>query len=107
LMIETTDLAEHLKGADLLITGEGCTDGQTTSGKLCAVVADTAAAAGVPTVLISGALKGDLAALREKFIAALSIAPGPVSLQEALENSQENLYNTVVGLAGIFKAIKL
>ncbi len=106
LMIELTGMKELLKDADLLITGEGCTDGQTTSGKLCAVVADTASQAGVPTVLLSGAIKGDFALLRKKFIATLSIASGPGALEDALKNAPDNLYNTVVSVIGIIKALK-
>ncbi len=106
LMIELTGMKEHLIDADLLITGEGCTDGQTTSGKLCAVVADTASQAGVPTVLLSGAIKGDFAPLREKFVTTLSIASGPGPLEDALKNASGNLYNTVVSVIGIIKALK-
>jgi glycerate kinase len=106
LMIELTGIKEHLKDADLLITGEGCTDGQTTSGKLCAVVADAASQAGVPAVLLSGAIKGDFAPLREKFVATFSIASGPGPLEDALKNAPDNLYNTVVSVIGIIKALK-
>ena len=48
------------EGADLLITGEGRTDAQTASGKLCAVLAGMARERGVKTLLLSGALYGEL-----------------------------------------------
>ncbi|MFA6717003.1 MAG: glycerate kinase, partial [Victivallaceae bacterium] len=60
LIMEITGLKQKLPGADILITGEGCTDFQTAHGKLCAVVAQAAKEAEVPAVLVSGALKGDL-----------------------------------------------
>ena len=106
LMIELTGMKEHLKNADLLITGEGRTDNQTLSGKLCQVVAETASAKNVPTILLSGAVSGDTKKLLKSFTTVLSITPGPVQLQEALENSRKNLYNTAAGLAALIIRLK-
>jgi glycerate kinase len=39
LVISMLELEKHLPGTNLLITGEGCTDSQTESGKLCAEIA--------------------------------------------------------------------
>jgi glycerate kinase len=91
LMIETAGLKQKLAGADLLITGEGRTDSQTSSGKLCAVIADTARALNVPVVVLSGALKIENANFPESFTGAFSICNGPCSLEQALADSKENL----------------
>ncbi|MCL2110947.1 MAG: glycerate kinase [Clostridiales bacterium] len=56
IVIDVTGLAEKLKGASLLITGEGCTDIQTLSGKTVHGVAMLAKSLGVPVVVISGSL---------------------------------------------------
>ena len=107
LMIELTGMKEHLENANLLITGEGCTDNQTLSGKLCQIVADTAAEANVPTILLSGAVNGDISKLRKSFTTVLSISTGPIPLEEALEKSRCNLYNTAAGLAALIKRLKI
>lgn len=106
LMIEITGLEKHLAGADLLITGEGCTDAQTAGGKLCAVVAETAKRAGVPTVLLSGAIVGGSEALGGLFAGAFSIATGPCTLQEAIRATRQNLFSAAASVAGLCKAVR-
>lgn len=91
LVIEAAGLHRELRDADLLITGEGRTDDQTAGGKLCSVVAEAAAAAGVPAILASGAVCGDPDALRRRFAAAFSIARGPGSLAGAMRDTAANL----------------
>ena len=91
LVIDSSGLPGALKGSTLVITGEGCSDEQTLCGKLCAVVADHAAKEGVPAVLVSGAVKGNLQALERVFSGVFSISPGAVSLAEAMENTAANL----------------
>ncbi len=95
LVAEITGLEQQLESADLLVTGEGRTDAQTKDGKLCSVVAELASKHRVPTILVSGSLDGDLPLLLESFTAAFSISHGPITLEEALASSRENLYFTV------------
>ena len=56
VVAEVVGLRERLEGADLVITGEGRLDGQTSYGKTVAGVARLAAAAGVPVIVVPGAL---------------------------------------------------
>ena len=49
-------LRERIRGADLLLTGEGCLDGQSGYGKTVAGVARMAAESGVPVLVVPGAL---------------------------------------------------
>jgi len=80
------------KGVDLVITGEGMTDNQTTtSGKLCAVVARESRKAKVPVAVLSGALGGDAGALLSSFDYAMSVSCGETSLDAMLKNGQRNL----------------
>ncbi|MDD2404700.1 MAG: glycerate kinase [Victivallaceae bacterium] len=88
LIMEITGLHQKLHDANLLITGEGCSDEQTGTGKLCSAVAAAAHRLNVPVVLLSGALKGDFS---ENFTAAWSIARGPGSLEDAIKNTAQNL----------------
>jgi glycerate kinase len=91
LIAETVGLPAALDGADLLITGEGRTDGQTASGKLCSVLADIARERGVKTLLISGALHGDLDPFLEIFDFAFSISAGHTSLAECIAHAPRDL----------------
>lgn len=90
VVIEATGLEQQLAGAGLVISGEGRTDGQTLAGKVPLGVARAAARYGVPVVVISGAVTADADALLEQGIhALLSIAPGPVTLDEAMARAGE------------------
>lgn len=102
LLIEATHLREYLADCDLLITGEGCTDRQTSGGKLCSVIAETARASNVPVILLSGALKGDLQQINAMFDGAFSISTWHESLEEAIAKGEENLYFTTQNIAKLY-----
>ena len=91
LVLDLSGFDAAVRGAALVVTGEGCSDEQTAYGKLCAVVAERAAAADVPTVLCAGALRGDTSALEKRFAGVFSIAAGPGSLEGAIAATRENL----------------
>ncbi len=54
IVIEAVGLRKKLFGSDVVITGEGCMDGQTVRGKAPAGVAGVAKAMGIPVVAICG-----------------------------------------------------
>jgi glycerate kinase len=56
LVAEVVHLRERIRGADLVITGEGRLDGQTQYGKTVAGVARIAREEGVPVIAVPGAL---------------------------------------------------
>jgi glycerate kinase len=91
LVAQTVGLPEALADADLLITGEGRTDAQTASGKLCAVLADMARERGVKTLLVSGALHGGLEPFLDTFDYAFSISTGHSSLEECILHAPDDL----------------
>jgi len=103
LMLDLVGMRKLLVGADLVITGEGCTDSQTASGKLCSIVADTAAEYGVPTILLSGAVLCTLEELGGKFKAAFSITDRPLSLAEAIANAGDNLEKQAENIASLIR----
>lgn len=103
LIINICGLKEKLKGADLLITGEGCTDFQTAHGKICAVIAQAAKEFEVPAVLVSGALLGDLSGLEPLFCAMFSVSSGPGDLDSALAQTPANLIRMGRSIAGLKK----
>jgi glycerate 2-kinase len=59
LVLDLTGFADHLPGADLVVTGEGALDEQTLRGKAPAGVAAAARAAGVPVVAVAGVVALD------------------------------------------------
>jgi glycerate kinase len=54
LVADELDLYDHLDGADLVITGEGCLDDTSSNGKVVGGVASIAAEQGVPVLAIVG-----------------------------------------------------
>jgi len=94
LVAEITGFDGEIRTADILITGEGRTDEQTAHGKLCAVLAAKARAAGAKTILISGALHGNLAEVDGLFDAVFAAVQDVGSLDEALAHGRENLETT-------------
>ena len=103
LVCDTVGLDKHLEDASLLITGEGRTDLQTLSGKLCSVVASRAKKAGVPSLLISGALeiREDLFSI---FDFAFSSSLGQTSLKQLLAEAENNLRFTARNTATTLRA---
>jgi len=94
IVIEATGLAAHLKGADLVITGEGRVDFQTAFGKTPAGVAKTAHKQKIPVVAIGGGLADDARGVFEHGIDALDAAAArDMSLEEAIRLSREHLAN--------------
>lgn len=89
ITMEVTKLEQIVKGADILITGEGKLDSQTLSGKVIAGVSKVAKKEGVPVIALCGGneLKSsDLDKLG--VLAAFSIVPGPCTLLEAINNTR-------------------
>ena len=84
MIAELARLDDALEGADLVFTGEGRMDRQTLLGKTPAGVARHARARGIPVIALAGSLGEGYEALYEAGItAAFSVAPGPVTLQQA------------------------
>ncbi|AMX84978.1 glycerate kinase [Geobacillus subterraneus] len=104
IVIETVQLAERVKGADLVITGEGRIDGQTVFGKTPIGVAKTAKRFGVPVIGIAGSLGDDSAAVLDHGIDALfTIVPGVVPLEQALGQAQHYVAQTARHIASVYR----
>lgn len=84
MVAEMTSLAASIDGADIVLTGEGSYDGQTASGKTPQGVAEMAAAAGVPCVIVAGRVEegADSGATP-----VFCVAPGPMSLEDAMRDA--------------------
>jgi glycerate kinase len=87
IVLEASGFAEKVRGADLVLTGEGRIDRQTAYGKTVSGVARVAQAAGVPVVAIVGSIGAGVENLYELGVTSMfTLAPGPISLEEAMKN---------------------
>ncbi|MGH8584965.1 MAG: glycerate kinase [Gammaproteobacteria bacterium] len=94
LVSDAVDLAKHLRGADLVITGEGRLDFQTAFGKTPSGVAKAARRLKIPVVAIGGGLADDARGVFEHGIDALEAgAARDMDLAEALRLSRGHLEN--------------
>ena len=94
IVLEATNIAQHMKGADLVITGEGRVDFQTAFGKTPSGVAKAARKYAVPTVAIGGGITDDANAVFAHGIDGLESAYArEMPLAEAMGNSKIYIAN--------------
>ncbi len=92
VVAEAAGLEGRVRGADLVMTGEGSIDGQTLAGKTPAGVAEVAARHGVPVIAFAGRVGPDAGLLlRHGFGAIVGIMSGPADLASALAAGPANL----------------
>lgn len=106
-VITATDLKQHLKQADLVITGEGSIDYQTQFGKtpFGVLKATQEVAPNSPVIGLAGRLSSDLDTLYDLgFTAFFSITPQAMPLSEALATAPKNLQQTADNLARLIKS---
>lgn len=94
IVIQTTNLADKMKDASLVITGEGRIDFQTAFGKTPFGVAQIAKEKNTPVIAIAGSLGEGYQTLYDKgFDEIYSIMDESMSLKYAIENAAELLEN--------------
>lgn len=104
IVIQATGLEEIVKGADLVITGEGKIDRQTLFGKTPIGVAKTAKKHKVPVIALAGNVADDSSVVHQEGIEALfSIVPGVMLLEDALLNGAKYVENTAANIAAVWK----
>lgn len=94
IVLEETGLADYVKDADLVVTGEGRLDGQTAMGKAPVGVARLAKEYGKPVIAFAGSVTPDAAACNRAGIDAFfPILRGICTLEEAMQpdNARRNL----------------
>ena len=98
MVMEALKLDDKLKGADLVITGEGRLDSQTARfGKGPAAVARHARNAGIPVIAIGGSV-ADETELRLLFDGLEATVVGPSSLDEAIAQARPLLVRAATRL---------
>ena len=87
-VLDIIDLEGAMEGVDLVITGEGRMDEQSAFGKAPVGVARRAKKHGIPVVAVVGGRAEDLGSVYDEGIdLVLSIATGPITLQECMERA--------------------
>lgn len=104
VVAELVGLADKIKGADLVITGEGRCDGQTLRGKTPMGVARIARDQGVPVVILAGTLGEHYEALYEHGVnAAFALVSGPMSLADACQQASRLLRERARDIARLWR----
>jgi len=95
VVAEAVRLAERMRDAGIVLTGEGRLDGQTAYGKTVAGVARLAASMGVPVLVVPGALGPGWEAILPWVYGVEPMAGSAATLEEALERPSALLAMTV------------
>lgn len=105
-VLDAVDFDQKLAGVSLAVTGEGRIDGQSVRfGKVPVGVAKRCAARGIPTLCIVGGIAEGAEGLFDLCESTIqAIAPGPMSLEEAMANAPA-LYEAAADR--LFRAIKI
>ncbi len=105
VMKELTSLDEKIKGASLVITGEGKLDNQIFFGKGPYGVAETANKYNVPCIALCGSIDVNMDFKKARQIGIhgiFTIIPGPVSLDTAMKNVREYLKDATQRVVAFF-----
>lgn len=90
LVMAATKFADRVRSADLVITGEGRVDAQSSYGKVTGSVVARSREAGRPVALIAGGIAPGYEALFAAGLDALEIASdGPASLSDAMRRGDQ------------------
>ena len=97
LVLDQIDFDSAIEGADLVITGEGCSDYQTLKGKTASGVLERAERAGVPVALVSGAVKDEQMLRDGGFQIIAAVSPHDMPLEEAMrpETAESNIHKAI------------
>ena len=97
LVLDQIDFDSKIRGADLVITGEGCSDYQTLKGKTASGVLERAKRQGIPVALVSGAVRDEQMLRDGGFGIIEAVSPLSMSREEAMrpEMAKFNICQTV------------
>ncbi len=103
-VLELIHFDEVIQDADLVVTGEGRTDGQSVYGKAVCGIGERAKAAGVPAVALSGSIGSGASAIYDHGIASiLTTVSEPMLLTEAMGRARELYYYAALRLFRLIK----
>ena len=103
MVLDILQADEVLKGADLVITGEGQMDNQTLQGKTSYGIAKRASLQGIPTIGIAGSLGTEVEALYGEMSSLFGTVRSPQPLNQVLQEAEMNLTRTARNIAATLK----
>lgn len=99
IVLDEIKFDASIEGADMIITGEGKTDAQSTMGKVISGVGKRGKKQNIPVVVISGGLEDGYEALYDYgIVAAFAIYSNDKGLKWHMENAQQLLEASVCNL---------
>lgn len=106
-VMDALDAEAAVASADLVITGEGRLDVQTSAGKPVAALAARAQAHGCPILALCGSWSGSQSLVADLGLTAcFSIVPEPMPNAQALRQADDHLHNTARGLGALIDALE-
>ena len=110
VVLDHLNIQQYITDADIIFVGEGQLDSQTGMGKAPAGVARRVKEIkNIPVIALGGGISGDPIAIHDIGIDSFfSIAPGPISLEEALqkENALSFVYQRSREICYLIQSIK-
>lgn len=104
ILLDLINFEELAKGTDLILTGEGSFDSQSLRGKVPVGIAKRAERLGIPVIVICGSRGNGVESYEDYGISAVfDITPSPMSLENALLKTNDNLKFTVTNLMRLIK----
>ena len=105
--MEEIEIETAIKDADIVITGEGCLDGQTVMGKAPIGIARLAKKYGKPVIAFSGAVTEDAAACNQAGIDAFFPILRQVTTLEAAMSPATAIRNMTAAVEQTFRLLKM
>ena len=107
IVLEEIGIETAIKDADIVITGEGCLDGQTVMGKAPIGIARLAKKYGKPVVAFSGAVTEDAVACNQAGIDAFFPILRQVTTLEAAMSPATAIRNMTAAVEQTFRLLKM
>lgn len=104
-VLEIIGFDKLIAGADLIITGEGKLDRQTIMGKTASGILAAARKRHIPVIALGGCVENMKELIDAGFLAAFSILPYPVTLEQAMQKNFA-LYNIANTTEQVMRIIK-
>lgn len=104
MMISVTKLDQRLKGASLLITGEGRLDAQSAQGKAPYGLLKLAKKNKIPIIAFCGSVQQEKELYKAGFTAVFPIVTGPMTLEQAMNDAENLLYLAALRAARFYGA---
>ena len=109
LILTHLQFGKRIQNADLIITGEGSADAQTTMGKVAYGILREARKQNIPVLLVAGHIADTPSLYTAGFSGIFSIAPGPVTLEKSMhpEFAATHLQRLITQICKLLQAFRV